>query len=101
VEINRVRHIALVDQREMDRLSLLYPDHWTGHCAIEGPGMIDDARSNRQEQFFHGERHIHRATLECSRSLRIVELMLHCGTSHSSITRRGNIARIGSATTSC
>src|SRR6266566_7034941 len=101
MEINRVWHIALVDQSEVNRLSLTNPDHRTRYRAVEGPGMVHYARSNRQKQLFDGERHIDRGPLECCRSLRIVELVIHRWASHGSITRRGSIARLGSATTGC
>ncbi len=55
MEVNRMRHVATIDQREMDRLALAHADHGSRHGAIEGPGMVGNIRRDRDQHEAKGE----------------------------------------------
>src|SRR5579884_713008 len=79
VEVNRVRHRAIVYQREVDDLALAHANDRAGNGAVKGPGMVGNAGSNGDEKLLDGQRHVNLASLWGDRRVRIIGLVIGNG----------------------
>lgn len=72
VEINGMRHTAIIGQREMDCLSLAHAQNGSRHRAIESPGMV---RGNGDQRLFGDQGEVNTIALRRHRRLGVIGLM--------------------------